>query len=129
VCDIYLYSVLLSLSYMFWCNNANNVIIVFYWLSVTRNELFLIVKICYAFFCVISSYYAYTYFSVVRVTRSLVLCAMFCRLLFVLLSFSWPLCCLSVQVLQILITSLWYLQTLLDNIVRGMVSFSVHSGT
>ena len=52
-------------------------------------------------------------FSRVRVTRSLVFCVMFCRSLFVLLSFFvWPLCCLSFDV-QILITSLWYLQTLL----------------
>ena len=37
---------------------------------------------------------------------------MFCRLLFVLLYFFfWPLCCLFD--IQILITSLWYLQTLL----------------
>ena len=45
-------------------------------------------------------------FSGVRVTRSLVLYAVFCRLLFVLLSFfSWPLCCLSFH-LRILITLL-----------------------
>jgi hypothetical protein len=43
-------------------------------------------------------------FSGVRVTRSLVLCVMLCRSLFVLLSsFFWPLCCLY---LRILITSL-----------------------
>jgi hypothetical protein len=42
----------------------------------------------------------------VRVTRSLVLCVMFCRSLFVLLSFFlWPLCCLYFD-LRILITSL-----------------------
>jgi hypothetical protein len=36
----------------------------------------------------------------VRVTRSLVLCIMFCRSLFVLLScFFWPLCCLSFDLL------------------------------
>ena len=43
-------------------------------------------------------------FSGVRVTRSLVLCVMFCRSLFVLSSFYfWPLCCLSFD-LRILIT-------------------------
>ena len=53
-------------------------------------------------------------FSRVRVTRSLVLWVVFCRLLFVLLSFFFcSLCCLSFFDLQILITSLWYLQTLL----------------
>ena len=52
-------------------------------------------------------------FSRVGVTRSLVFCVMFCRSLFVLLSFFiWSLCCLSFDV-QILITSLWYLQTFL----------------
>ena len=39
---------------------------------------------------------------------------MFCRSLFVILFFFfWPLCCLSFFDLRILITSLWYLQTLL----------------
>jgi hypothetical protein len=39
----------------------------------------------------------------------------FCRSLCVLLSFFlWPLCCLFFFDLQILITSLWYLQTLLN---------------
>jgi hypothetical protein len=54
--------------------------------------------------------------SVVRVTRSLVLCVMFCRSLFVLLClFFWPLCCLSFFDLRILISDypLWYLQSLL----------------
>ena len=52
-------------------------------------------------------------FSGVRVTRPLVLCV-FCRSLFVLLSFLfWLLCCLFFFDLLILITSLWYLQTLL----------------
>ena len=38
----------------------------------------------------------------------------FCRSLFVLLSyFFWPLCCLFFFDIRILITSLWYLQTLL----------------
>ena len=51
-------------------------------------------------------------FSGIRVTSSLILCVMFCRSLFVLLSFFiWPLCCLSFD-LRILITP-WYLQTLL----------------
>jgi len=41
----------------------------------------------------------------VRVTRSLVLCVVFCR--FVLLSyFFWPFCCLSIFDLRILFTSL-----------------------
>ena len=54
-------------------------------------------------------------FSEVRVNRSLVLCVMFCRSLFVLLYFFiWPLCCLFFFGLRILITSLWYLQTFLD---------------
>ena len=45
-------------------------------------------------------------FSLVRVTRSLILCAMLCRSLFVLLSlFLWPICCLSFEWL-ILITHL-----------------------
>jgi hypothetical protein len=44
----------------------------------------------------------------VHVTRSLVLCVMFFRLLFVLLSFFfWPLCCLSFFDLRLLITSLF----------------------
>ena len=46
-------------------------------------------------------------FSGVHVTRSLVLCLMFCRSLFVLLSFFfWPLCCLFFFDIRILITSL-----------------------
>jgi hypothetical protein len=50
----------------------------------------------------------------IRVTWSLVFCVVFCRSLFVLLFFFfWALCCLSFFDLQILITSLWYLQTLL----------------
>jgi hypothetical protein len=54
-------------------------------------------------------------FSGVHVTQSLVLCVIFCRSLFVLLFFFfWPLCCLSFFDLQILISSLWYLQTLLE---------------
>ena len=53
-------------------------------------------------------------FSGVRVTRSLVLCVVFCRSLFVLLYFFfWPLCCLFFFDVRILITSLWYLQALL----------------
>ena len=44
-------------------------------------------------------------FSGVRVPRSLVLCVMFCISLFVLLSFFWPLHCLSFN-LRILITFL-----------------------
>ena len=51
---------------------------------------------------------------VIRVTRSLVLCVMFCRSLFVLLYFFFQaLYYLSFFDLQILVTSLWYLQTLL----------------
>jgi hypothetical protein len=43
----------------------------------------------------------------VRVARSLGLCVVFCRSLFVLLSFFfWPLCCLSFFDLRILITPL-----------------------
>jgi len=46
-------------------------------------------------------------FSGVRVTRSLVLCVVFCRSLFVLLYFFlWPLCCLSFFDLRNLITPL-----------------------
>ena len=42
----------------------------------------------------------------IRVTRSLVLCVLFCRSLFVLLSFFfWPLCCLFFDI-RILITPL-----------------------
>ena len=53
-------------------------------------------------------------FSEVRVTRSLVLCVVFCGSLFVLLSFFfWPLYFLFFLGLRSLITSLWYLQTLL----------------
>ena len=45
-------------------------------------------------------------FSCVRCTRSLVLCVVFCRSLFVLLYFFfWPLCCLAFE-LRILITPL-----------------------
>jgi hypothetical protein len=53
----------------------------------------------------------------VRVSRSLVLCVVFCRSSFVLLSyFVWPLCCLFLFYLRILITSLCYLQTLLTSL-------------
>jgi hypothetical protein len=49
----------------------------------------------------------------VRVDWSLVFCVVFCRSLFVLLSFFfWPLCCLSFD-LRILIALIWCLQTLL----------------
>jgi hypothetical protein len=52
-------------------------------------------------------------FSGVRVDWSLVFCVVFCRSLFVLLSFFfWPLCCLSFD-LRILIALIWCLQTLL----------------
>ena len=52
-------------------------------------------------------------FSGVRVDWSLVFCVVFCRSLFVLLSFFfWPLCCLSFY-LRILIALIWCLQTLL----------------
>ena len=55
-------------------------------------------------------------FSGVRVTRSLVLCVMFCWSLFVLLYFFfWPLRCLFFDI-RILIT-LWYLQTLHKQLV------------
>ena len=57
-----------------------------------------------------------TVFSGLRVTRSIVLHVCFCRLLFVLLYFFLcPLCCLFFFDIRILITSLWYLQTLLKN--------------
>ena len=53
-------------------------------------------------------------FSGVRVDLSLVFCIMFCRSLFVLLSiFIWPLNCLSLFDLRVLIPSL-YLQTLFN---------------
>jgi len=46
-------------------------------------------------------------FSWVRVTRSIVVCVMFCRSLFVFLyGFVWPLWCLSIVDLRILITPL-----------------------
>jgi hypothetical protein len=52
----------------------------------------------------------------VRVTRSLVLCVMFWRSLFVFLSFFfWPFCCLSFFDLRILMTS-WSLQPLLPTV-------------
>ena len=52
-------------------------------------------------------------FSGVRVTRSLVLCVMLCRSLFVPLSFLfWPLCCLSFFGFYRFWLPLWYLQTL-----------------
>jgi hypothetical protein len=52
-------------------------------------------------------------FSGVRVARSLVLCGVFCRSMFILLSFFfWPLCFLSFFDLRLLIT-LWNLQTFL----------------
>jgi hypothetical protein len=61
-------------------------------------------------------------FSGVRVIRSFDICVMFCRSLFVLLFFFfWPLCCLSFD-LRILITSLWYVQTLCTDSVQ--TSFS-----
>jgi hypothetical protein len=46
-------------------------------------------------------------FNEVRLARSLVICVVFCRSLFVLLFFfAWPLCCLSFYDLQILINPL-----------------------
>ena len=52
----------------------------------------------------------------VRVTRSLVLCVMFWRSLFVFLSFFfWPFCCLSFFDLRILMTS-WSVQPLLPTV-------------
>jgi hypothetical protein len=58
-------------------------------------------------------------FNGVRVTRSLVFRVVFCRSLFVLLSFfCWSLYCLSFD-LRVLIT-LWYLQTLLSVTVKKM---------
>jgi hypothetical protein len=56
-------------------------------------------------------------FNRVRVTRSLVLCVMFCRLLFVHLSFFfWSLCCLSFFDLKILITPLVSSNSSYDNL-------------
>jgi hypothetical protein len=50
---------------------------------------------------------SHSIFSGVRVARSLVFCVLFCRSLFVLLSFLfWPLCCLFFFDLRILITPL-----------------------
>ena len=57
-------------------------------------------------------------FSGVHVTQSLVLCVYFVDRCFVLLYFFfWLLCCLFFFDLRILITSLWYLQTLLTRLV------------
>ena len=54
------------------------------------------------------------YFSEVRVAQVLVFCAMFCRSLFVFLSFIfWSLYYLSFE-LQLQITSFWYLQTFIS---------------
>jgi TRAP-type uncharacterized transport system fused permease subunit len=59
------------------------------------------------------TYDEFTIFSGLRVTRSLVVCVMYIRSLFVFLPFFfWPLCCLSFDI-RIMIISLWYLQTLL----------------
>ena len=59
-------------------------------------------------------------FSGVRVARSLVLCVCFVdRCLYF---FFWPLCCLFD--LRILITSLWYLQTLLARMVDERVNYT-----
>ena len=57
--------------------------------------------------------------SEVSATRSLVLCITFYRSLFVLLFF-WPLCCLFFLDIHILITSLWYHQTLLTVIYTSV---------
>ena len=54
-----------------------------------------------------------TVFCEVRVTRSLALCVCFVDRCPFVLFFFWPLCCLFFVDIQILITSLWYLQTLL----------------
>ena len=92
-------------------------------------------------------------FNGVRVTRSLILCVMFCRSLLVLLYFFyWPLCCLFFFDIPILITPLvfsnsslghwvvcpssiykfllplWYLQTLLDTTFRTILPHSPFSG-
>jgi hypothetical protein len=67
-------------------------------------------------------------FSGVYVARSLVFCVMFYSSLFVLLSFLfWPLYCLSFFNLQVMITSLWYLQTFLLNL-RYITSICKHQG-
>ena len=62
--------------------------------------------------CLLKKYYAYSLckmrvFSGVRVARSLVFCVMFCRSLFVILTFFfWPVCCLFFSDLRNLSTPL-----------------------
>ena len=78
-------------------------------------------------------------FSGVRVTRSLLLCVLFCRSLFVLLSFFfWPWCCLSFFDLRILITHLvssnssWnhtWQQCLLDYPLKSLITTLVSSNS
>ena len=66
-------------------------------------------------------------FSGVRVTRSLVFHVCFnCRSLFVLLYFFfWSWCCLFFFDIRILITSLWYLQTVLtDKLITYCIEYS-----
>jgi hypothetical protein len=73
-------------------------------------------------------------FIVVRVAWSLVFCVIFCRSLFVLLSFFiWPLYCISFFDIQILITPLVYsnfsrqvVHFLIENNVRMSVSWTLY---
>ena len=54
-----------------------------------------------------------------RVTRSLVLCVCFAdRCMSFCTFFFWPLCCLFFFDMQILVASLWYLQTLLIEYIK-----------
>ena len=63
----------------------------------------------------------------ILVVRSLVFCIVFCRSLFVLLSFfNWPLCCLSIFDLQILITPLVSSNCSCDNHKEHLKSSSVY---
>ena len=72
-------------------------------------------------------------FSGVRVNLIVSFMCMFCRSLFVLLSFFFsPLCCLFFFDIQILITSLWYLQILLtknnpQNTFRILFRYLIYS--
>ena len=72
-----------------------------------------LVRLAYQITNQIHPHWAPPVFSGVRVTRSLVLCV--CLVDRCLSFFFWPLCCLSFFDLRILITSLWYLHTLITN--------------
>ena len=65
-------------------------------------------------------------FSGVRITRSLVVCVMFCRSLFVVFSFFfWPLCCLFFFDLLILINSLVSLSSSQNTPIYSIFVFHV----